>query len=199
MTFIAPHTVGTTGSPARHLPAGCSVRRAVPGDAEHVATLLRADDRLEMEALEGRPALDVLQGWMSGGSHVLVVRGDAVAIFGIVACDIPGAVACDVPGASFPAEHRAATPWAAMVSTLGGEDLVNVMWLSRFQIDAWQRQWPVLQTVCDSRNRFRGQWLDWLDFERRGRLECFGAAGRPFDLHVRLRDMAQPPLPCRTQ
>ena len=143
MTFTVPETVGTTGSPARHLPAGCSVRRAAPGDAEHVATLLRADDRLEMEALEGRPALDVLQGWMSGGSHVLVVRGDAVAIFGIVACAVPGGAACaDAsadPGASFPAEHRAATPWAAMVSTLGGEDLVDVMWLSRFQVDAWQR------------------------------------------------------------
>lgn len=195
MTFTVPGTVGTTGSPARHLPAGCSVRRAAPGDAERVAALLRADDRLEMEALEGRPALDVLQGWMSGESHVLIVRGDAVAIFGIVACADPDTVAC----ASIPAEHRAATPWAAMVSTLGGEDLVDVMWLSRFQIDAWQRRWPVLQTVCDSRNRFRGQWLDWLGFERRGRLECFGAAGRPFDLHVRLRDMAQPPLPCRMQ
>jgi hypothetical protein len=173
------------------LPAAVSVRRAAPGDAERIATLLRADDRLEMEALEGRPALDVLQGWMSGGSHVLVVRGDAVAIFGIVACA--------VPDASTPAADRAGTPWAAMVSTLGGEDLVDVMWLSRFQIDAWQRRWPVLQTVCDAGNRFRGQWLDWLGFERRGRLECFGAAGRPFDLHVRLRDMAQPPLPCRTQ
>jgi hypothetical protein len=199
MTFTVPGTVGTTGSPVRHLPAGCSVRRAAPGDAKHVATLLRADDRLEMEALEGRPALDVLQDWMSGGSHVLVVRGDAVAIFGIVACAALGAVACADPGASFPEEHRAATPWAAMVSTLAGEDLVDVMWLSRFQIDAWQRRWPVLQTVCDSRNRFRGQWLDWLGFERRGRLECFGAAGRPFDLHVRLRDMTQPSLPCRTQ
>ena len=184
-----------TGSPARHLPPGCSVRRAAPGDAERVAAVLRADDRLEMEALEGRPALDVLQGWMSGGSHVLVLRGDAVAIFGIVACAGPDAV----PGASFPAQHRAATPWAAMVSTLGSEDLVDVMWLSRFQVDAWQRRWPVLQTVCDARNRFRGQWLDWLGFERRGRLERFGAAGRAFDLHVRLRDMAQPPLPCRTQ
>jgi hypothetical protein len=195
MTFTVPGTVGTTGSPARHLPPGCSVRRAAPGDAERVAALLRADDRLEMEALEGRPALDVLQGWMSGEAHVLVVRGDTVAIFGIVACADPDVVAC----ASFPAKHRAATPWAAMVSTLGGEDLVDVMWLSRFQIDAWQRRWPVLQTVCDSRNRLRGQWLDWLGFERRGRVECFGAAGRPFDLHVRLRDMAQPPLPCRMQ
>jgi hypothetical protein len=51
-----------------------------------------------------------------------------------------------------------------------------------------------LPTVCDARNRFRSQWLDWLGFERRGRVERFGAAGRPFDLHVRLRDMAQPSL-----
>jgi hypothetical protein len=152
---------------------------------------LRAADRLEMEALEGRPALDVLEGWMSGGSQVLVVRGDAVAIFGIVPCT--------VSGASVPSEHRAAAPWAALVSTVACEDLVDVMWLSRFQVDAWQRHWPVLQTVCDTRNRFRGQWLDWLGFERRGRVERFGAAGRPFDLHVRLRDMVPAPPACRTQ
>lgn len=144
-----------------------------------------------MEALEGRSALDVLQGWMSGGSHVLVVRGDAAAIFGIVPCSDSGA--------NVPAEHRAAAPWAAMVSTLDHDDLVDVMWLSRFQIDAWQRHWPVLQTVCDARNRFRSRWLGWLGFERSGRVECFGAAGRPFDLHVRLRDMAQPPPSCQIQ
>lgn len=168
--------------PARHLPAGYSLRRAAIGDAERVAGLLRTDDRLEMEALEGRPALDVLRDWMSGGSRVLVVRGGAAAIFGIIECfDIPE-------------PHRVATPWAAMVSTLGDEDLVDVLWLSRLQVDAWQRRWPTLQTVCDARNRFRSQWLDWLGFECRGRVERFGAAGRPFDLHVRLRDMVQPPL-----
>jgi hypothetical protein len=177
------------------LPPGCGIRRAATGDAGRIASLLRAEDRLEMEALEGRPALDVLQGWMSGGSHVLVVRGDAAAIFGIVPCADSGTDS----GAGVPAEHRAAAPWAAMVSTLDSDDLVDVLWLSRFQIDAWQRRWPVLQTVCDARNRFRSQWLDWLGFECRGRVERFGAAGRPFDLHVRLRDMAQPPLSCRTQ
>lgn len=162
----------------RGLPPGSSTRRAVPGDAQHVASLLRGDDRLEMEALEGRPALDVLGSWMSAGSHVLLIRGEAAAIFGIVPCS----------GA--PAEYRAATPWAAMVSTLGREDLIHLLWLSRLQIDAWQRRWPVLQTVCDARNRFRSQCLGWLGFECRGRIERFGAASVPFDLHVRLGDMA---------
>lgn len=182
MTFTVPRATGPTVSAARHLPAGCSLRRAAPGDAERVADLLRVDDRLEMEALEGRPALDVLRSWMSGGSHVLVVRGAAAAIFGIVECS-------DILH-----PQRMATPWAAVVSTLGDEDLVDMLWLSRLQVDAWQRRWPVLQTVCDARNRFRSQWLDWLGFEHRGRVERFGAAGRPFDLHVRLRDTVQPPL-----
>jgi len=173
------------------LPPGCSIRRAASGDAERIASLLRAEDRLEMETLEGRPALDVLRGWMSAGSHVLVVRGDAAAIFGIVPC-----ADC---GASVASEQRAAAPWAAMVSTLGDDDLVDLLWLSRFQIDAWQRQWPVLQTVCDARNRFHSQWLDWLGFECQGRVECFGAGGRPFDLYMRLRDIGQPPLSCRIQ
>jgi hypothetical protein len=187
MSSSVPLPLGPGGSPARHLPPGCTIRRAAPGDAQRVASVLRADDRLEMEALEGRSALDVLQGWMSGGSHVLAIRGDAVAIFGIVPCAIA------------PGEHRVATPWAVLVSTLGRDDLVDMLWLSRFQVDAWQQRWPVLQTVCDARNAFRGQWLDWLGFERRGRVERFGAAGLPFDLHVRLRDMGQPPVPCRSQ
>ena len=165
-------------SPVRGLPSGWGTRRALPGDAEHVASLLRGDDRLEMEALEGRPALEVLQGWMSGGSRVLLIRGEAAAMFGIVPCS-------DAPG-----ETRAATPWAAMVSALGREDLVDMLWLSRLQINAWQRRWAVLQTVCDARNRFRSHCLDWLGFECRGRIERFGAARLPFDLHVRLADMA---------
>jgi hypothetical protein len=194
MTFSLPSTTPAkdraTGPLARRLPGSCAIRHAVPGDAERVAALLRDADRLEMEALEGRPALAVLQDWMSGGSYVLVMRGDAIAVFGIIPC-IDAAVA---------AEHEAAaTPWGAMVSTLGDEDLVDVLWLSRLQVDAWQRRWPVLLTVCDARNRFRGQWLDWLGFERQGRVERFGAAGMPFDLHVRRRGLAPPPAACWTQ
>lgn len=188
MTSAFPGTIETIDPPNHGLPPGCSLRRPTPGDAEHVAALLRADDRVEMEALEGRPALDVLQGWMRGGSHVVVMHGGAVAIFGIVACEIVGdaIAAC----AAAPPERRAAAPWAALVSTLDHADLVDLLWLSRFQIDAWQRRWPMLQTVCDARNRFRSQWLDWLGFERRGRVERFGAAGVPFDLHVRLGEPA---------
>ncbi len=158
----------------RGLPPGFSLRRVARGDAERVANLLRADDRLEMEALEARPALDVLHGWMSTGAHVLVIRGHVAGIFGIVDCP------------SVPHSRCMATPWAAMVSTLGYEDLVDVLWLSRLQVDVWQQRWPVLQTVCDARNRFRGECLNWLGFKRRGRVESFGAGGLPFDLHVRL-------------
>jgi hypothetical protein len=134
------------------LPPGCSLRRAGPDDAERVAACLRADDRLEMEALEGRPAIDVLRGWMEGGSHVLVMRGD----------------------------------------------LVDMLWLSRLQIDAWQQRWPELQTGCDARNRFRAHWLDWLGFECRGRVERFGAAGLPFDPYIRLGEAEQSPRPWRS-
>lgn len=165
-------------SPARGFPPGCTVRRALRGDAERVASLLRAEDRLEMEALEGRPALDVLQGWMSSGPHVLTIRGEAAAIFGIVPC------------LDLRANYRLASPWGVVVATLNPEDLIDVVWLSRLQIDAWQRRWAVLRTVCDARNQFRSRWLDWLGFQCRGRVECFGAAGLPFDLHVRLGDVS---------
>jgi len=163
----------------RRLPPGCSIRHTSAADVERVAGLLSTEDHLEMETLEGRPALDVLQGWVAGGSHVLRIRDDAAAIFGIVPCS------------GSPKTSRAATPWVAMVSTLERDDLINVVWLSRLQVDVWQRRWPVLQTVCDTRNRFHSQWLNWLGFECRGRVERFGAAGQPFDLHVRLGDVGR--------
>src|SRR5215831_16631298 len=103
---------------ARHLPADCAVRRATATDARHVVRLLRAVDRAEMEALEGRPALEVLQGWMDAAPRVLTIRGDAVAIWGVAACS-------DAPGA--------AMPWLATVSTLGHDDLTTLIWLSRVQ------------------------------------------------------------------
>jgi hypothetical protein len=79
-----------------------------------------------------------------------------------------------------------------VVSTLAEADLVDMLWLSRAQVDAWQRRWPTLQTVSDARNPFRAQWLEWLGFERRGRVERFGAAGLPFDLYVRTGAVDRP-------
>jgi len=144
-----------------------------------------------MEALEGRRSIAVLRDWMEGGSHVLAMHGVASAVFGIVPCAV---VPCDkaVPG------HSAATPWVALVSTLDRSDLVDMLWLSRLQIDAWQQRWPVLQTVCDARNRFRAHWLNWLGFECRGRRARFGAAGLPFDLYIRLGEAEHSPPPWRS-
>lgn len=160
---------------SRLLPAGCAVRRATAADARRVAHLLRAPDRAEMEALEGCPALEVLQGWMTSTPRVLTIHGEPVVIYGIAA-------------AAGAAGH--ATPWLAIVSTIAHDDLMNVMWLSRAQVDSWQRRWSVLETVCDSRNHFHRQWLDWLGFVRQGRVETFGAAGLPFELYQRVRRAA---------
>ncbi len=167
----APHVTAPGGG----LPLGWEVRRAVPGDAETVIAQVRDADRAEMEALEGRPALEVLCGWMEEPSSVLTLAGEPIAIFGIIAC------------LGEQVGEAAAMPWATIVSTLDTDDLTNLLWLSRFRIDAWQRRWPKLQVLCDARNRFRRQCLEWLGFEWQGRVERFGAAGVPFDLHVRLR------------
>jgi len=157
---------------ARHLPAGCAVRRATAADAARVAGRLRTIDRAEMEALEGRSALEVLGGWMADTPRVLTIRGEPAVLFGIEPCT-------GLPG------H--AMPWLAIVSTMTHDDLMNVLWLSRLQVDAWQRRWPVLQTLCDARNLFHRQWLEWLGFEPQGRVDGFGAAGLPFDLYRRAR------------
>ena len=182
--FAAPlpqrATIAPPRSLARPLPRDCVLRRAAAGDAERVAGLLRAEDRAEMEALEGRSALAVLQGWMTGPSRVLAIRGEAIAIYGVVPCLMPWSD----PGSQ---KTGAATPWIALSSTLDAEDERDVMWLSRFQIDAWQRRWPHLLAVCDVRNLFHQHWLGWLGFEKSGSVASYGAMGLPFDLHVRLR------------
>lgn len=155
---------------ARHLPAGCALRRATVADAAHVAGLLRPVDRDEMEALEGRPAGEVLAGWLGNLPRVLMLRGEPALLYGIEAC-------AGRPG------H--ASPWLAIISTIAHDDLMSIMWLSRLQVDAWQRRWRTLQTVCDARNVFHRQWLEWLGFAPQGRVEGFGAAGLPFDLYSR--------------
>jgi hypothetical protein len=153
---------------SRRLPAGYSVGRASIADALHVAGQLRDVDRAEMEALAGRRPVDVLARWITHTSRVLRIHGEPVVVFGIEA---------SVDTA------RHAMPWFAAVSSLATDDLTNVMWLSRQQVELWQRRWPVLENLCDARNAFHRQWLQWLDFERLERVEHFGAAGLPFDLY----------------
>lgn len=127
-------------------------------------------------------ALEVLQGWMAATPRVLAIRGEPVVIYGIVAT---------------PRMAGRAAPWLAIISTIAHDDLTNVMWLSRDPVDVRQRRWPVLQTVCDARNQFHRQWLDWLGFERRGRVEAFGAAALPLELHERRRSTTLHGWSCR--
>ena len=112
---------------AKHLPAGCAIRRATAADATHVAALLRPVDRAEMEALEGRSAADVLAGSIATAPRVLTIHQEPMMCYGVVAC-------ADLPGN--------AIPWAATTSTIEHDDLITIMWMWRFQVDAWQRRWP---------------------------------------------------------
>jgi hypothetical protein len=157
---------------AQYLPAGYAVGRVSVGDAIHVVPLLRAGDRAELEALVGQSALDVLRGWITDRSRVLTIHGEPSVVFGIE------------PSTTQPGH---AMPWSASVSTLPFSDMMNVLWLSRLQVDFWQRRWPVLDNLCDARNGFHRHWLEWLGFEPAERVERFGAARLPFDLYSRSR------------
>jgi hypothetical protein len=157
---------------ARHLPDGYVVRRTTGSDARHVGARMRAVDRAEIEALEGRDACEFLADAVEHGAWTLTIGGEPVLLYGLVPC-------VDLPG------H--ATPWLVTISTIGHDELMTVMWMSRVQIELWQRRTPVLEVLCDSRNSFRREWLEWLGFERGGHLAAFGAAGLPFDLYVRHR------------
>jgi hypothetical protein len=159
---------------AKHLPPGYAVRNATAADAAQVAQLLRPVDLAEMEALEGRPALQILASMVdapdSAPARVLTICKVPVMLYGIVACE-------GLPGN--------AMLWLASIESLAQDDLMNVMWMSRLQVDVWQHRWPRLQVVCGVHNIFRRQWLEWLGFAARGHLEAFGAARRPFDLYER--------------
>jgi hypothetical protein len=111
-----------------------------------------------------------LAGSIATAPRVLTIHQEPMMLYGVVAC-------ADLPGN--------AIPWAATTSTIEHDDLITIMWMSRFQVDAWQRRWPTLQAVCDVRNVFHREWLEWLGFTQRGQLDAFGAAGLPFDLYSR--------------
>jgi hypothetical protein len=156
----------------RRFPAGCALHRATAADAFHVGVRMRAVDRAEIEALEGRAVREFLAEAVDHGARTLTIRDEPVLLYGIVPCDA-------LPG------H--AMPWLATTATIAHDELMTVMWMSRLQIELWQRRRPVLEALCDSRNGFRRQWLEWLGFEHGGHLGAFGAAGLPFDLFVRRR------------
>ncbi len=157
---------------ARHLPEGWALHSATTADAFHVGVRMRPADRDEIEALEGRVVREFLTDAVAHGARTLAIRGEPALLYGIVACD-------DLPG------H--AIPWLVTTSTIGHDELMTIMWMSRLQVELWQRHTDVLEAPCDSRNTFHREWLEWLGFQHGGHLATFGAAGLPFDLYIRRR------------
>jgi hypothetical protein len=157
---------------ARNISAHYAVHRATAAEAFHIGERMRPVDRAEIEALEGRVVREFLVDAVAAGARTLMILGEPIVLYGVVACD-------ELPG------H--AMPWLVTNSTIGHDELTRVIWMSRLQVELWQRRWPVLQMLCDCRNGFRRQWLEWLGFEHGGHLKAFGAAGLPFDLFIRRR------------
>ncbi len=162
---------------ARHFPAGWEVGCADPCDADHVGARMRIVDRIALETLEGRAARDVLAGYVANAglthARVLRVAGRPAALYGLRA-------AKDYPGD--------AMTWVATVDDLPHEDVVFLMWMSRMQVDAWQRRWPVLRACCDRRNLFHLDWLNWLGFRPHGKSSLPGPVPLALDLYIRTAD-----------
>lgn len=162
------------GSSPRTLPADYAIGRVGQGEVMEVCGRLRGEDRAELAALEGRPTADVLRSWIRPSSRVLTIGNRPAVVYGVEPC-------ADLP--------RHAIVWTVATASIAEADMNKIMWLSRLQVDLWQRRWPVLLNVCDARHAFRRHWLEWLGFESERQLERFGTAAIPFHLYRRDRQL----------
>ena len=64
--------------------------------------------------------------------RVLTIEGEPMVLYGIAACE-------GLRGHTI--------PWHATTATIRYDGLTSIMWLSRLQIDLWQRHSPILKAI----------------------------------------------------
>jgi hypothetical protein len=136
-------------------------------DADILAAILRAADRLEIQAVVGRDPTQTLREGIASSDPcwaVLNASGDLISIFGVVP---------DV-----------GNPRSGMIWLLGSEELANnrvaVLRASRAWVDRIHQHYDSLWNYVDSRNQVHIDWLHWCGFHFVELVEQYGVEQRPF-------------------
>lgn len=147
------------------------LREPRPGDAEHIATHMRAADVAELRALGESPLRSLQRGqWLSTRTMVAEVDGTPAAMFGVVPVSLLGGEGC---------------PWML------GTDAVPlhrraVMRISRSYIRNMLQEYPILANHVHACNRTAVHWLARIGFEIKpaAPLGPFGEMFHPFEMRA---------------
>ena len=142
-----------------------SVRPATTADALYVGAHLRAADRAEVEALSGRPPVEVLLDSVTASSMAWAgcVDDEPVCLFGVAPMSLAGVVGF---------------PW--LLGTDGVLDhAAAFLRRNKAYLGQMLAEYPILRNVVDARNEVSIRWLRWLGFQF-GTARPMGAANLPF-------------------
>lgn len=130
---------------------------ATEDDARELASVLRIEDRLEVEAL-GFDAFEGLFQSLIGAQEAWTYRADGqiVCMAGVTSCSLIG---------------RRGVPWL-LGSVLVGQHRRSFLVETRRMVTHWLTLFDVLSNVVDVRYEAAIRWLRWLGFE----------IGPPFDM-----------------
>lgn len=143
------------------------VRPARPSDAAAIAGSLRETDRRDIQAALGEdPWVVVSRGIARSRPCYAAVDGQdrAFAVFGVIpVSSAPGLGVAWLLASRELARHR-----------------LYFLRHSRAWVGKLQESYAVLWNCVDARNEDYLPWLEWCGFRVLGRIEQFGAEGRPF-------------------
>jgi len=142
-------------------------RPATIQDADVLAPILRAADRLEIQAVVGRDPVDTLREGIATSDPCwasLNASGALISLFGVV--------------------PDAGNTRSGMIWLLGSEELVSnriaVLRASRAWIDRIHQHYDYFWNYVDSRNQVHIDWLHWCGFRFVELVEQYGVERRPF-------------------
>jgi hypothetical protein len=144
---------------------GLDIRVALPSDALDLGPRITADDRREVEAMNGRdPRIALIDGVVrSSEAWTGRIDGRVACMWGVGPGDVMG--------------------WTGVPWMLGSEAVAAnatiLLRQSRAFVERWRGMYPVLRNMVDARHHRSIRWLRWLGFEI-GPASPLGRNGLPF-------------------
>ena len=144
------------------------MRKAMAGDGSRILPLLRPEDIREVEAVTGSPPAPILM------EHAIASSDRAWTL-----TDSGGRPAAIL--GTQPVFDQPSMGYVWMVGTdLLRSHRIEFLKGSRKNLLEVYGPYDLLTNYVDERNELHVSWLKWLGFSIIGRLEAYGAQGRPF-------------------